>query len=176
MEERFAIIVNSLIYILNKFPNQKVDVHKLFKILYFAEKKHLSRYGKTITPDTFHALEYGPVPSDAYNIVKATRTGYQGPDTLGEYSKYFKTTGMYVQPNVDLDLEWLSKSELKCLDESYLENKDLQFKEITDKSHDEAWESGFTIMTNYNIAKAGGASEELLSYILSKDELEKLSF
>jgi Protein of unknown function (DUF4065) len=41
--------------------------------MYFADHKHLSRYGSAITDDTYIAMANGPVPSMAYDILKSLR-------------------------------------------------------------------------------------------------------
>ena len=48
-------------------------MHKLCKILYFADQRHLSLYGRSITGDTYIAMQYGPVPSNVDDILKAVR-------------------------------------------------------------------------------------------------------
>lgn len=45
------------------------DVYHIVKILYFAEMKHLARYGVGFVPGGFSALEYGPVPMDVYELL-----------------------------------------------------------------------------------------------------------
>ena len=43
----------TVLYLLNKFP-EGVDYIKLFKIIYFAQQRHLSTYGRVIINETFH--------------------------------------------------------------------------------------------------------------------------
>ena len=57
-----------VLYILGKTGG--VDFYHTFKILYFAEMKHLAKWGSGIVPDEFCALKYGPVPTNLYNAVK----------------------------------------------------------------------------------------------------------
>jgi len=45
--EKIATTVNTLLYIIQK-SGGICDFHKVFKILYFADQKHLSMYGSTI--------------------------------------------------------------------------------------------------------------------------------
>ena len=51
-----------VLYILGKTGG--VDFYHTFKILYFAEMKHLAKWGSGIVPDEFCALKYGPVPTN----------------------------------------------------------------------------------------------------------------
>lgn len=48
----------------------KVDKHKLAKILYYADEKHLCRYARPVIGDRYIAMPYGPVPSSVYDGVK----------------------------------------------------------------------------------------------------------
>ena len=49
------------------------DLYHVLKILYFADKIHLSAYGRLIAGDSYVAMSNGPVPSHAYNIIKTVR-------------------------------------------------------------------------------------------------------
>src|SRR5665213_2095380 len=44
---------------------------KLDKLLFFADKLHLVRYGRTITGDWYAALQHGPIPSETDNLLDA---------------------------------------------------------------------------------------------------------
>jgi hypothetical protein len=43
---------------------------KIAKLLYFADKRHLLRYGRPITGDAYVGMKNGPVPSIAYDVLK----------------------------------------------------------------------------------------------------------
>jgi uncharacterized phage-associated protein len=176
MEDKIAIVINSLIYILSKFEDNTAEFHKTFKILYFAEQKHLAKYGKSITDDSYAALPYGPVPSLAYDIVKYSKGTDTTNENLAEASKMITVNHNNITSNIEVDLEWLSKTEIDCLDESFNENKDLTFGQLTDKSHDIAWKGSTHWMDTLEIAKAGGANESVINYIVSKNELKRLRF
>ena len=59
--------VNSLLFVVSQL--EKADTHKTYKILYFADQKHLLRYGRPISGDTYVKMKFGPVPSFVKNIV-----------------------------------------------------------------------------------------------------------
>lgn len=48
------------------------DARNIFilKSLYYADKFHLQNYGRPITGDTFFKLQYGPVGTKAYDLLK----------------------------------------------------------------------------------------------------------
>jgi uncharacterized phage-associated protein len=159
----------------------KCNFHKLFKILYFAEQKHLSRYGRTIFNDTYIAMKNGPVPSSVYDILKITKGDsiYYNQDIAAFFSTYFSVEDYNIKLNKkDLDIEIFSESEVECITESIEENKFLGFNTLTSKSHDLAWENvGLNQRISVlDIAKAGGANDELLKYIVLNIENEQLAF
>src|SRR5450759_1773696 len=46
------------------------SLHSISKILYLADKRHLQHFGRLICGDRYVAMEYGPVPSAVYNMMK----------------------------------------------------------------------------------------------------------
>ena len=94
--------LNALLYVANRV--QRKDFHKIFKIIYFADRQHLADWGSPITGDTYIAMEAGPVPSRLYDMLKIVRGDSYMPDNEG-LGKYFQIEGwMYVKPLLDADL------------------------------------------------------------------------
>lgn len=58
--------LQAVLYVVNRLKRR--DFHKIFKVLYFADRTHLIKYGRPITGDTYIAMEYGPVPSMIYDM------------------------------------------------------------------------------------------------------------
>jgi len=73
MKELFDIekVKAVLLYILSKIG--KTELIRLFKILYFAERKHLAKWGNLIVNDTYIAMKNGPVPAIIYDLFKCVR-------------------------------------------------------------------------------------------------------
>src|SRR5258708_8229191 len=46
-------------------------LHSVSKVVYFADREHLSRYGSLLSGDNYVAMRHGPVPSSIYNLLKA---------------------------------------------------------------------------------------------------------
>lgn len=167
LEDKITTTINSLLYIIQKLGGTG-DFHKVFKVLYFADQKHLTRYGSLIIDDQYIAMNNGPVPSMAYDILKALRKEGILANFKNQVEPYFELISDYmVRVKVAPDLDELSESEISCIDESLKENKDLDFQELTKKSHDAAWKkaSQDCEIKIDDIAEAGGANKAMIEYI-----------
>lgn len=67
-------IIQALCYVANSQPDATIDTMKAYKLLWLADRWHLRNGGRTITGDDYWALPYGPVPSDAKNLVDGKKT------------------------------------------------------------------------------------------------------
>ncbi len=115
--------------------------HSISKLLYFADRIHLERYGRLISGDSYVAMKHGPVPSGAYDIMKAVRG--DGTCTVDEEAQEaFRVDGSHeVVPRREANELFFSESDLECLHEAVERYGRLGFKELTRLSHDAAWES-----------------------------------
>lgn len=152
---------SAVLYVLKQL--ETCDKHKLFKILYFAEMKHLVNYGRPIIEtDNFVKSKYGPLLS-----------GFQQGIAKGEYKDILSVSGYIITPLVEPDMDYLSKSEIDCLDESIKENKGLNFTVLTDKSHGKAWQEAmpFEQISPTTMALEAGANEAVIAHIREHMEL-----
>ena len=160
--------INATLYVLDKLGG-RADFHKVFKILYFADQKHLSKYGRPVTGDSYVAMKNGPVPSNIYDIFKSIKSDSIFVDYGKKFVSYFdiKTNQHHVTAKLKADLEVLSETDIDCIDESIEENKHLSFAQLTDKSHDNAYNKSINndYISLFEIAKAGGADDTMLKYI-----------
>ena len=151
--------LHALLYVANRV--QRKDFHKIFKIIYFADRQHLADWGRPITGDTYIAMEAGPVPSRLYDMLKIVRGDSYMADTES-LGKYFQVNSwMYVNPLVDADLDKLSSNEREALDASITQYSSSSYDEIKEKSHDVAWRStarDFSIKWE-DIAREAGLDE-----------------
>lgn len=168
--------LNAALLILEKLG--QTDYHKIFKILYFAEQQHLKNYGQPLTGDVYQAMPYGPVPSFLYDIFKASENQNSPFGEALQLSKAFSVTRKdkipYVSPNMKPNTDELSETNIEAILNSINDNQQLSFKEITDKSHDSAWEKAEnaieTEISYLDMAKSVQTSPEMLKYILFNAE------
>lgn len=155
----------------------KTNFHKSFKILYFADQQHLIKYGRTISEDTYIAMNYGPVPSTIFDIAKFIRGEneyFAGNPFINELTV---VNGYeWILGNFDVDMDIFSKSDLEELNKSIKENKNLSFSQLTNKSHDAAWEhtTEDSEMSTISIAKAANALDGMIEYIQEQKDLESI--
>lgn len=122
------------------------DFHHLSKILYFADKLHLEKYGRFICGDRYVAMEHGPVPSSTYDLLKHSRahSARLSPSDLAHAKRAFDLRPPYsIEPlrEPEPELDELSDSDIECLDHAIARYGALSFAELTELSHDEIWSS-----------------------------------
>ena len=175
MKQRFKFkadkVLHSILFILENLGGQS-DFHKIFKILYFADQKHLATYGFPITGDIYIAMEYGPVPSQTYDNLKSVKK--EKPESA--YSAFLDIQNDQVIAKEKADMDELAKSDVAFLLASIEDNKNLSFDELTQKSHQSAWKKNYTGVYNpheisvMDIAEEVGIDKEMKDYILLKIE------
>lgn len=106
--------LHALLFVVTHLP-KLANVYNVLKCLYYADRKHLQEYGRQIYGDTFYALEYGPVPSGAYDIVKyvggRAKWDLNFPEALG----LLEVQGDRLSARGDPDTDLLSRSDMACL-------------------------------------------------------------
>lgn len=157
-----------------------VDFYHAFKILYFAEMKHLAKWGSGIVPDEFCALKYGPVPTQLYDAVK--ELNHSRMILSEELSEVIQFAGEdapnVLLPKREANLKYISKSEIEALEQSIEENESLTFGQLMRKSHDEAWEeanrrtNGTNVISPVSMARVLNADDAMLEYIEEQMQIE----
>lgn len=172
---QIAKIKAVILYIMQSFP-EGVDYIKLFKILYFAQQDHLVKYGKVIVDDSFKALKHGPVPTYTYKALQIA----EGKPLVGDFDEFLKDIEVHdkkVYATAVPDLDYLSGADQRSLDASIAKYKDTDPYDLSDLSHDSAWEEAMqrikddpqkNFITIIDIARAGKASEAMVDYIREK--------
>ncbi len=146
-------------------------LHSVSKVLYFADREHLSRYGSLLSGDNYHAMQHGPVPSGIYNLMKAA-SGRQEPLIPQQFYdlvvRSLRIEGKHrITPLRQANLDLLSASQRECLDASIKANGRLSFERLTKKSHDAAWKSADEndLIDVKAIAKTLPNAKQVLAYL-----------
>jgi uncharacterized phage-associated protein len=119
---------------------QKPSFHSISKVLFHADKAHLSRYGRPISGDRYVAMKHGPVPSATYDILKTL--GGEAAFPLPERANgAMEVLGYSVRALRQADTDVLSQSEIECLTESARAHGAKSFTQRSEESHGPAWQA-----------------------------------
>src|SRR6202042_2841503 len=99
----------------------KISKHHLSKILYFADKAHLAKWGRTLTGDRYIAMKNGPVPSRIYDFIKYVQGTSDGA-FITDHAQYLNEfigfePQYYLFAKKEADMDFLSKSAIAALTE-----------------------------------------------------------
>ncbi|NUN93734.1 MAG: SocA family protein [Verrucomicrobiae bacterium] len=91
----------------------RINKMKALKLLYFADRFHLRKYGRPITNDMYFAMSFGPVASGAKDLAEGSEFR---PDVERDYAERFLHPQDYdVGSRADIDREVFSETDLEAL-------------------------------------------------------------
>lgn len=122
--------------------------YDVVKSLFLADRAHLNKFGRLVTNDTYVAMIHGPVPSVAYDLLKAKpwRMKQLGMDSVPWKSK---SLGEGKKQYFDADTSWvddvLSPSDKVAIEDAVTTVSSLSFGQIRKLTHEDvayidAWE------------------------------------
>lgn len=118
---------------------------KAAKLLYFADKYHLLRYGRPITGDHYYCMNLGPLPSEANDLLNEAEAAVSASLPIGEpvapalrvekaiWQRYPRFVA-----HSDPDLDVFSESEVEALTHTISEYGRLSARKLVDLTHEEA--------------------------------------
>lgn len=109
-----ANIILESFYYLSKKLKSPIDKLAAVKLLFFADRYHLRKYGRLISDDTYYALPHGPVASNSLNIINEVISG----ENAGVDKQYIKTASAtsFIAVDSEYEIEYLSDSDMEALD------------------------------------------------------------
>ncbi|MDK1119077.1 MAG: Panacea domain-containing protein [Anaerolineae bacterium] len=164
---RYSKALETLVYLARKDQRQ----YWILKTIYLADKEHLKLYGRQIFDDRYIAMSLGPVPSLAYDIVKSVRADsarFSFPEPMPSTALNAPDNYTVVaQRNREADMDLLSESEIKCLNDAHNMIKDLTIEEVKKLTHDAAYKAADENdeMSIKDVIKTLENSAEILDYM-----------
>ena len=144
--------LEALVWIASEWPG--VTQYFVGKTLYFADVAHLNDCGRPILGDEYAAMEYGPVPSFVYDLIKGERIDGHIKKHLNESIESVKnegTSNIEIKALREPDRDYFSGSDLHFLEKSLNFCKGKSMKELSELTHEHpAW---------INARKRGGSSK-----------------
>lgn len=144
---------------------------KLLKLLYLAERKAMAKWGCSMSGDRFVSMPHGPVLSQTYDLIRGHN------HELSVWQRWIKGERNYevsLDASIDLDdLDELSRSELRILDNVFTEFGHMAGFELVNYTHDRCSEwidpdgSSFPIKPE-SILRAVGKNESQISQLVIK--------
>lgn len=76
-------VISSLLgRIASRVPSKCISKIYALKIVYLADRYHLRKFGRTITEDTYWAMDYGPVASETKRYIESVAGGDETPPSF----------------------------------------------------------------------------------------------
>ena len=117
--------------------------HSISKMFYLSDKLHLQKYGRLICGDRYVAMEYGPVPSAVYGMMKvAAKDESKSIDV--DWDEIIQEAldvrqGREIIAKRECDIDMLAESEIECIRQTIAKYGSMSFGQLTDITHDSAW-------------------------------------
>jgi uncharacterized phage-associated protein len=121
---------------------QDPTIHRVFKLMYFADRHHLEAYGRLIFGDHYVAMKNGPVPNNTYDMTKVARGDRRPFGPFKNVKQHCDVVDQHrIAPKRKAMLSAFSDSELESLDLVIEEYGGWSFNRLTRKRHDQSWET-----------------------------------
>lgn len=124
-------VIEAILYLINNHKHENISCIRAAILLYFADKTHLERYGRTITEDSYIAVTSGIVPEGTYYILNKV---YAGKTDLGFHCK-----GSSLVADRVPDYNEMSESDISILAETLEVFGKLPFWHIMQIARDGVW-------------------------------------
>ncbi len=127
-------LASAIAYLAERVP--ALTKKQICKLLYFADKDHLLRYGRTITGDRYHALPQGHIPTAGLDAMNGNprRIGAQVVQAL---RKYGQLNHLVFEVHSSPDLKVFSRSDREVLDRIIASMGHLTAWQLEDLCHEE---------------------------------------
>lgn len=127
---------------INYFARRKggeINKMKAIKLIYFADRYHIRKYGRPVIGDNYWAMKLGPVAS---NILDTANLSDNLEKDCQQYTREFlahRDNGIKIQNIIskkDVDLGIFSQTDIEALETVYKEFGDKDRFELAEISHD----------------------------------------
>ena len=144
------------------------DVYGICKLLYLVDKTSLEKYGRFVFGETYVAMEEGATPSGVYDLLK---------DAAETPNDEMKIEGNNIIPLREPNIDYLSESDIECLDLIIdIYGKVPNWRRAID-AHDDAWRESWDKRGSKrsvgipieSIAKLLESSDDLIDFLSNRN-------
>ena len=108
---------------------------KALKLVYFADRHHLRRYGRPITNDTYFAMKFGPVASACKNLLNEAEE-FTAPEENEYRALFLCRDGEHdFSSKCPMDAMVLSESDMESLRYAWENYRHLDHFQLADETH-----------------------------------------
>jgi uncharacterized phage-associated protein len=121
---------------LNFFASKEgghINKMKALKLVYFADRYHLRKYGRLITNDSYVAMEHGPVPSSSRDIIESSDYLDESARTYAQ--EFLESSERTLSSVCKLDTNVLSDSDIEALEFAWKTFGHMNQFELRDQTH-----------------------------------------
>ncbi|OCG12621.1 Panacea domain-containing protein [Gilliamella apicola] len=150
------------------YVSSKVEyMYHTGKIIYFANRYHLEKYGRFVIDDRVIAMKNGPVLSNVYDMIKSARGDTCSYPEVEKHLTYSSGGSSLhkLLPKREANLDYLSESDIECLNEAINKIKGMSFRDLERFSHDSLY---YTADQNNEIS-----IDEIINHSINPDNLRK---
>lgn len=149
----------------------EADLYSVMKMLYLADKEHLSRYGRTVTGDDFTAMEHGPLPEHTYGLCKFVRGQKVHFDAMPDAREHLALDGNVFRLLSPPDLDALSISDRRALDSALTIYAGGGWQAVRAASHDAAWDAAWASARARGVGSISIALETIVASLPNAAQL-----
>jgi uncharacterized phage-associated protein len=158
--------IETILYLANRVADS--DIYGICKLLYLVDKTSLEKYGRFIFGETYYAMKEGSTPSNVYDLLKEAS---QTP------TDELRVDGNQVIALRDANLDYLSESDVECLDQIINVWGKVPNWSRRVAAHDDAWkqawdkrgDKGSVKIPVESIAELLADSDNLINYLSHAD-------
>ena len=160
--------VNAAAYIVERCP--EITKMKLSKLLYFADKEHLLSYGRPVIGDRYVKMDFGPVPSFGYDLMKHDERSPVEDQALFDHHLQVDCNNINLKEPANLRV--LSATDTEALDHSSSKYGHLTPAQLSALSHQEpAWmNAAMNGEMDYRLFFAGSDGTQALQSLVEDDQ------
>lgn len=120
-----------------------LDFHTILKAVYFADREMLNRHARPIFGATYRAMNYGPVPLQVYEMLKAEPYWLSELD-MEDYPwtrRGYKVSTLHGHNNPP-ETDHLARAEIELLHNALTKSRAMSFDQRTRETHGMDWVRG----------------------------------
>lgn len=112
-----------------------IDVYHVVKSAFYADKYHITKYGRPLIGDAYRAAWFGPLPQVIYGLLRYEPIEILALDTNGALPFRVEVGSFRVYADRGPNTKRLSASDVEALEHGLSEVGDSSFDELMGKTH-----------------------------------------